>query len=231
MSRQGRTGFHLRIGARPRKRRESGGRTLGTAIEATAKLRRIPAEVDLKLVNSLQADPLAPLSSIGATAGTSAVPAARRRQRLTGGRGAWPSVHQGASIRSFPVLAFVETDCAPGRLPAVALALTDDPSCRRHRPYRWTLRPPHAPTHPVSPRPGNLSRPLARGRTRRVRDPDVRLAPRPCRQRRPIARGRAPATRALPALRRPAPGRVEPHLLHTLDGDAGDGDIVNTGAS
>ncbi|MFI6516501.1 Lrp/AsnC family transcriptional regulator [Spirillospora sp. NPDC050679] len=83
-------------------------------------------ELDHLLVTALQTAPRADWRRIGAALGVDASTAARRWARLTGAGLAWqscvPLLFEGVD----PVVAFIEVDCASGRLHEVVAALVED---------------------------------------------------------------------------------------------------------
>jgi DNA-binding Lrp family transcriptional regulator len=84
-------------------------------------------ELDLRLVTALQGRPRADWSEIGAALGVDPSTAARRWARLSSTGRAWFSCYP-VSIEGLPlIVAFVEIDCAPGRLYEVAAELAADP--------------------------------------------------------------------------------------------------------
>jgi DNA-binding Lrp family transcriptional regulator len=80
-------------------------------------------ETDLALVNALQLDPRAAWSTVGQALGIDPVTAARRWQRLTSAGAAW--------VTAYPVGsgcgAFIEVDCAAGRVEETGRALASWP--------------------------------------------------------------------------------------------------------
>ncbi|MFA1547714.1 Lrp/AsnC family transcriptional regulator [Actinomadura chokoriensis] len=84
-------------------------------------------ELDHLLVTALQTAPRAEWSRIGAALGVDASTAARRWARLTSSGLAWLTCFPVAVDRMTPLVAFVEVDCAPGRLHAVAAEIAEDP--------------------------------------------------------------------------------------------------------
>ncbi|MFE3770698.1 Lrp/AsnC family transcriptional regulator [Streptomyces sp. NPDC059122] len=85
--------------------------------------------VDQALVHALQIAPRASWTRIGAALGLDAVTVARRWHRLTEAGAAWISCHPAPVLAASGqgCLAFVEIDCAPGRLRGVARALAAAP--------------------------------------------------------------------------------------------------------
>ena len=86
-----------------------------------------PDELDFALVAALQASPRATWRRIGETLRVSAQTATRRWARLNEAGLAWQTCHAGQMGSGSPATAVVEVDCAPGRLPAVAAAIAEDP--------------------------------------------------------------------------------------------------------
>ncbi|RAJ91735.1 MULTISPECIES: Lrp/AsnC family transcriptional regulator [unclassified Streptomyces] len=83
-------------------------------------------DLDQALVHALQIAPRAGWARIGAAVGADPVTVARRWQRLARSGAAWIGCHPGpaAAESGQGCLAFVEVDCANGRLTEVARALT-----------------------------------------------------------------------------------------------------------
>ncbi|MBO1332102.1 Lrp/AsnC family transcriptional regulator [Streptomyces sp. VRA16 Mangrove soil] len=86
-------------------------------------------DLDQALVHALQIAPRAGWARIGAAIGVDPVTAARRWTRLTRAGAAWIGCHPGppAAESGQGCLAFVEVDCANGRLTEVARALAAEP--------------------------------------------------------------------------------------------------------
>lgn len=84
-------------------------------------------ELDHLLVTALQTAPRAEWSRVGAALGVDASTAARRWARLTSSGLAWLTCVPVAVGWMTPVVAFIEVDCAPGRLHAVAAEIAEDP--------------------------------------------------------------------------------------------------------
>ncbi|SNT59347.1 DNA-binding transcriptional regulator, Lrp family [Actinomadura meyerae] len=84
-------------------------------------------ELDHLLVTALQTAPRADWRRIGAALGVDASTAARRWARLTASGLAWLTCFPASVDWMTPVVAFIEVDCAPGRLHAVAAELAEDP--------------------------------------------------------------------------------------------------------
>ncbi|GAA2300257.1 Lrp/AsnC family transcriptional regulator [Streptomyces kunmingensis] len=82
--------------------------------------------LDQALVHALQIAPRAGWARVGAAIGVDPVTVARRWARLTRAGAAWVSCHPAPVVADSGqgCLAFVEVDCANGRLPDVARALT-----------------------------------------------------------------------------------------------------------
>ncbi|WP_245790656.1 Lrp/AsnC family transcriptional regulator [Streptomyces monashensis] len=85
--------------------------------------------MDQALVHALQIAPRASWARIGTALGLDAVTVARRWQRLAEAGAAWISCHPAPALAESGqgCLAFVEVDCAPGRLPQVARVLAAVP--------------------------------------------------------------------------------------------------------
>ncbi|MFI7382400.1 Lrp/AsnC family transcriptional regulator [Streptomyces sp. NPDC049813] len=85
--------------------------------------------LDQALVHALQIAPRAGWARIGAALGVDPVTVARRWARLTRAGAAWVSCHPAPLVAESGqgCLAFVEVDCANGRLPGVARELTAEP--------------------------------------------------------------------------------------------------------
>lgn len=84
-------------------------------------------ELDLRLVTVLQGSPRADWSEVGAALDVDPSTAARRWARLSETGSAWFSCYP-VSVEAMPlIVAFVEVDCAPGRLYDVAAELARDP--------------------------------------------------------------------------------------------------------
>ncbi|QNS02949.1 Lrp/AsnC family transcriptional regulator [Streptomyces xanthii] len=86
-------------------------------------------DLDQALVHALQIAPRAGWARIGAALGVDPVTVARRWGRLTEAGAAWVSCHPGPVLAETGqgCLAFVEVDCANGRVPEVARALAAEP--------------------------------------------------------------------------------------------------------
>lgn len=86
-------------------------------------------DVDQALVHALQVAPRVSWARIGAALDLDAVTVARRWQRLTEAGAAWISCHPAPALAGSGqgCLAFVEVDCAPGRLPDVTRVLAAAP--------------------------------------------------------------------------------------------------------
>ncbi|MEU5995771.1 Lrp/AsnC family transcriptional regulator [Spirillospora sp. NPDC047418] len=84
-------------------------------------------ELDHLLVTALQTAPRADWRRIGAVLGVDASTAARRWARLASAGLAWLTCFPVAVDWITPVVAFIEVDCAPGRLHEVAAELAEDP--------------------------------------------------------------------------------------------------------
>ncbi|MGI5327094.1 Lrp/AsnC family transcriptional regulator [Actinomadura nitritigenes] len=84
-------------------------------------------ELDHLLVTALQTAPRADWRRIGAAIGADASTAARRWARLTGAGLAWLACFPAAVDWLTPVVAYIEIDCVPGRLHAVAAEIAEDP--------------------------------------------------------------------------------------------------------
>ncbi|MEV3860377.1 Lrp/AsnC family transcriptional regulator [Streptomyces sp. NPDC050095] len=91
--------------------------------------RMVLDDLDQALVHALQIAPRAGWARIGAAIGVDPVTVARRWTRLTEAGAAWVSCHPAPVVAESGqgCLAFVEVDCANGRLSAVARALTAEP--------------------------------------------------------------------------------------------------------
>ncbi|MFR9794922.1 Lrp/AsnC family transcriptional regulator [Streptomyces sp. MS06] len=84
-------------------------------------------ELDLRLVTVLQGSPRADWREVGAALGVDPSTAARRWARLSEAGNAWFSCYP-TGLEGVPlIVAFVEVDCAPGRLYEVAAELAGDP--------------------------------------------------------------------------------------------------------
>lgn len=83
-------------------------------------------ELDYLLVTALQREPRAEWRRIGGELGIDPSTAARRWARLTEAGLAWLSCYP-AWLPPGALIAFIELDCAPGRVHEVALELADDP--------------------------------------------------------------------------------------------------------
>lgn len=84
-------------------------------------------ELDMRLVTVLQDSPRAEWSEVGAVLGVDPSTAARRWARLATAGHAWFSCYP-VSLEGTPlIVAFVEVDCAPGRVHDVAVELAGDP--------------------------------------------------------------------------------------------------------
>ncbi|MER7052463.1 Lrp/AsnC family transcriptional regulator [Streptomyces sp. NPDC000351] len=84
-------------------------------------------ELDMRLVTLLQDAPRAEWSEVGAALGVDPSTAARRWARLADAGHAWFSCYP-VSLEGAPlIVAFVEVDCAPGRVRDVAVELAGDP--------------------------------------------------------------------------------------------------------
>ncbi|MGW1598248.1 Lrp/AsnC family transcriptional regulator [Streptomyces sp. NPDC002343] len=84
-------------------------------------------ELDYLLVTALQIAPRADWQTIGDVLGLDASTIARRWARLTHAGHAWISVHPRGHVHGQSVVAFIEVDCAAGRLHDVAAAIAEDP--------------------------------------------------------------------------------------------------------
>ena len=87
-------------------------------------------ELDYLLVTALQREPRAEWRRIGGELGIDPSTAARRWARLTEAGLAWLSCYP-AWLPPGALIAFIELDCAPGRVHEVALELADDESAAR----------------------------------------------------------------------------------------------------
>ncbi|MEV5200585.1 Lrp/AsnC family transcriptional regulator [Streptomyces sp. NPDC053720] len=82
------------------------------------------SELDLALVDALQAAPRAPWSRIGQALGVDATTAARRWERLCANGLAWVTAYDAAKSAT---VAYVEVRCRPRALESVSIALADMP--------------------------------------------------------------------------------------------------------
>ncbi|MFF1260451.1 MULTISPECIES: Lrp/AsnC family transcriptional regulator [unclassified Streptomyces] len=82
------------------------------------------SELDLALVDALQAAPRAPWSRIGRALGVDATTAARRWERLRAGGLAWVSAYDSAKATT---VAYVEVRCRPRAVESAGAALADMP--------------------------------------------------------------------------------------------------------
>ncbi|MEU5951136.1 AsnC family transcriptional regulator [Streptomyces sp. NPDC047525] len=82
------------------------------------------SELDLALVDALQAAPRAPWTRIGAALGVDATTAARRWERLHASRLAWITAYDAAKSAT---VAYVEVRCRPRRVESVSAALSELP--------------------------------------------------------------------------------------------------------
>lgn len=82
------------------------------------------SELDLALVDALQAAPRAPWSRIGRALGVDATTAARRWERLRANGLAWVSAYDSAKAAT---VAYVEVQCRPRAVESVGAALADMP--------------------------------------------------------------------------------------------------------
>ncbi|MFD8814650.1 Lrp/AsnC family transcriptional regulator [Streptomyces sp. NPDC059627] len=78
------------------------------------------SELDLALLDALQAAPRAPWARIGRALGVDATTAARRWERLRAAGLAWITAHDAARTAT---IAYVEVRCRPGSLPSVSAAV------------------------------------------------------------------------------------------------------------
>ncbi|MDH6109857.1 DNA-binding Lrp family transcriptional regulator [Kitasatospora sp. MAP12-15] len=84
-------------------------------------------ELDLALVNAMQLRPRAPWSLLGQTLGISPVTAARRWRRLSEAGIAWVTAYGLPHPEDRGCVAYLDLDCAPGRLRQIADELAEDP--------------------------------------------------------------------------------------------------------
>ncbi|MFD0396797.1 Lrp/AsnC family transcriptional regulator [Kitasatospora sp. NPDC127121] len=103
--------------------------TTGTEVTGTATTGAEVTvdELDLALVNALQLRPRAPWSLLGQTLGISPVTAARRWRRLSQAGIAWVTAYGLPHPEDRGCVAYLDLDCAPGRLRQIADELAEDP--------------------------------------------------------------------------------------------------------
>ncbi|GLY70378.1 Lrp/AsnC family transcriptional regulator [Amycolatopsis taiwanensis] len=82
-------------------------------------------ELDLALINALQVSPRAPWSALGRALGVDAATVARRWRRLHDSGIAWITCVIGPARHREFCMAYLEVDCAPGRLDEVADTLVE----------------------------------------------------------------------------------------------------------
>lgn len=87
-------------------------------------------EKDLALINALQVTPRASWAQLGRALELDPVTVARRWERLTGTGLAWVTCVVGPALHSEFCMAYVEIECAPGRLDHIAAALSPEPQVR-----------------------------------------------------------------------------------------------------
>ena len=83
-------------------------------------------EADLALVEALQRNPRAPWTTVAAVAGSNAVTASRRWERLRSAGSAWVTGTPGPVTRDAQCLAYVEVTCSPSSITRVARELAGD---------------------------------------------------------------------------------------------------------
>ena len=83
-------------------------------------------EADLTLIEVLQRNPRAPWTAVAAVAGTNAVTASRRWERLRSAGSAWVIGTPGPVTRDAQCLAYVDVTCSPGSTTRVARELAGD---------------------------------------------------------------------------------------------------------